>query len=67
MDESMSNTDQKKSEMCSRDRDKTLPRWGDSDLLARLLDTSIDELLEPVAHAGDKTQGYFNPCATFIY
>ena len=59
MDESISNTDQKKSEMCSRDRDKTLPQWGDSDLLARLLDTSIDELLEPVAHAGDKTQGYF--------
>ena len=59
MDESMSNSDQQKSEMCSRDRDKTLPRWGDSDLLARLLDTSIDELLEPVAHAGDKTQGYF--------
>ena len=59
MDESISNTDQKKSEMCFRDRDKTLPRWGDSDLLARLLDTSIDELLEPVAHAGDKTQCYF--------
>ena len=45
--------------MHSRDRDEALPSWGDSDLLARLLDTPIDELLEPVAHAGDKTQCYF--------
>ena len=42
------------------DRDRKLPRWVDSDLLARLLDTPIDELLESVAHTGDETQCYYN-------